>query len=98
MEGLAGPEVRQLAEKVGEQPEQQTEAEKLVEFSVPSYQVNKTETRRRATDQNDIWKLRCPIMTEHINSKQQQIRSSDWDTQSIELTVFRMISDSCTIG
>ena len=44
VEGLAGPEVRQLAEKVGEQPEQQTEAEKLVEFSVPSYQVNRTES------------------------------------------------------
>ena len=32
--------MRHLAEKIGEQPEQQSEAEKSVEFSIPSWMVS----------------------------------------------------------
>ena len=39
MEGLNHTEVRHLTEKIGEQPEHQTEMEKLAEFSVPSWIV-----------------------------------------------------------
>jgi len=39
VEGLNHTEVRHLAEKIGEQPEHQTEIEKLAEFSVPSWLV-----------------------------------------------------------
>ena len=41
MEGLVHSDVRHLAEKIGEQPEQQSEAEKSVEFSIPSWMVRR---------------------------------------------------------
>ena len=40
MEGLNHTEIRHLAEKIGEQPEHQTETDKLAEFSVPSWLVS----------------------------------------------------------
>ena len=39
VEGLVHSDVRHLAEKIGEQPEQQSEADKSVEFSIPSWMV-----------------------------------------------------------
>ena len=39
MEGLAHGEVRNLSEKIGEQPENQSETEKNAEYSVPSWMV-----------------------------------------------------------
>ena len=39
VEGLAHGEVRHLSEKIGEQPEQQSEGEKSAEFSIPSWMV-----------------------------------------------------------
>jgi len=39
VEGLPHQEVRQLAEKVGEQPELLTETDRLAEFSLPSWTV-----------------------------------------------------------
>ena len=40
VEGLPHQEVRQLAEKVGEQPELLTETDRLAEFSLPSWTVS----------------------------------------------------------
>ena len=39
VEGLGHSEVRHLAEKIGEQPEQHSEADKSAEFSIPSWMV-----------------------------------------------------------
>lgn len=39
VEGLVHTDVRHLAEKIGEQPEQHCEAEKSAEFSIPSWMV-----------------------------------------------------------
>jgi len=39
VEGLTHAEVRHLSEKIGEQPEQQSEEEKTAEFSIPSWMV-----------------------------------------------------------
>jgi len=39
VEGLVHSDVRHLAEKIGEQPEQQSEADKTAEFSIPSWMV-----------------------------------------------------------
>ena len=37
MEGLAHGDARHLSEKIGEQPEEHNEAEKYIEFSIPSW-------------------------------------------------------------
>ena len=39
VEGLNLPESKHLAEKIGEQPEQLSDQEKTVEFSIPSWRV-----------------------------------------------------------
>lgn len=39
VEGLSHLDVRHLAEKIGEQPEQQSEREKTAEFSIPTWIV-----------------------------------------------------------
>lgn len=39
VEGLTHLDVRHLAEKIGEQPEQQSEREKTAEFSIPTWMV-----------------------------------------------------------
>ena len=39
MEGLVHSDARHLAEKIGEQPEQQSEADQSAEFSIPSWMV-----------------------------------------------------------
>jgi len=39
VEGLSHLDVRHLAEKIGEQPEQQSEREKTCEFSIPTWMV-----------------------------------------------------------
>ena len=39
VEGLTHGEVRHLSEKIGEQPEQQSDDEKTAEFSIPSWMV-----------------------------------------------------------
>ena len=41
VEGITYADVRQLSEKIGEQPEQQSETEKTAEFSIPSWMVSK---------------------------------------------------------
>jgi hypothetical protein len=41
VEGITHGDVRQLSEKIGEQPEQQSETEKSAEFSIPSWIVGK---------------------------------------------------------
>ena len=40
VEGIAHVDVRHLSEKIGEQPEQQSDAEKTAEFSIPSWMVS----------------------------------------------------------
>jgi hypothetical protein len=40
VEGIMHADVRQLSEKIGEQPEQQSETEKSAEFSIPSWMVS----------------------------------------------------------
>ena len=40
MEGIAHGDARHLSEKIGEQPEEHCEAEKAVEFSIPSWMVS----------------------------------------------------------
>jgi len=39
VEGLSHLDVRHLAEKIGEQPEQQSERDKTAEFSIPTWMV-----------------------------------------------------------
>ena len=39
MEGIGHGDARHLSEKIGEQPEEHCEAEKAVEFSIPSWMV-----------------------------------------------------------
>ena len=39
MEGIAHGDARHLSEKIGEQPEEQSDTEKYVEFSIPSWMV-----------------------------------------------------------
>ena len=39
VEGLTHGEVRHLSEKIGEQPEEQSDEEKTAEFSTPSWMV-----------------------------------------------------------
>ena len=41
MEGIGHGDARHLSEKIGEQPEEHSEAEKAVEFSIPSWMVGK---------------------------------------------------------
>ena len=41
VEGITHVDVRQLSEKIGEQPEQQSETEQSAEFSIPSWVVSK---------------------------------------------------------
>ena len=41
MEGIAHGDARHLSEKIGEQPEEHCEAEKYVEFSIPSWMVGR---------------------------------------------------------
>ena len=41
VEGITHADVRQLSEKIGEQPEQQSDTEKSAEFSIPSWMVSK---------------------------------------------------------
>ena len=40
VEGITHVDVRHLSEKIGEQPEQQNDAEKTAEFSIPSWMVS----------------------------------------------------------
>ena len=41
MEGIGHADARHLSEKIGEQPEEHSEAEKAVEFSIPSWMVGR---------------------------------------------------------
>ena len=40
VEGLSHAELRHLTEKIGEQPEKQSEVEKIAEFSIPTWMVS----------------------------------------------------------
>jgi hypothetical protein len=42
VEGITHADVRHLSEKIGEQPEQQSETEKSAEFSIPSWMVRES--------------------------------------------------------